>query len=66
MIVTRKDSAWKCLLPLYDLDFNVKNAVKSNTNKKLVLQMGRRSLKRRYFDMVILTKESIYGNRYGC
>ena len=49
MIVTRKDSAWKCLLPLYDLDFNVKNAVKSNTNKKLVLQNGKAQFKKKVF-----------------
>ena len=32
MIVTRKNSVWKCLVLLYELDFNVRNTVMSNTN----------------------------------
>ena len=40
MIVTRKDSVWKCLVLLYELDFNVMNTVIRNTNKKLMLQNG--------------------------
>ena len=40
MIVTRKDSVWKCLVLLYELDFNVMNTVMRNTNKKLMLQNG--------------------------
>ena len=38
MIVTRKDSLWKCLVLLNELDFNVKNTVMKNTNKTLMLQ----------------------------
>ena len=41
MIFTRKDSEWKCLVLLYELDFNVRNTVMSHTNKKLMLQNGK-------------------------
>ena len=41
MTITRKDSAWKCLVLLYELDFNVRNTVMSNTSKKLMLQNGK-------------------------
>ena len=40
MIVTRKDSVWKRLLLLYELYFNVRNTVMSNTSKKLMFQNG--------------------------
>ena len=49
MIVTRKDSVWKCLVLLYELDFNVKNTVMSNTNKKLTLQNGKAQFKKKVF-----------------
>ena len=32
MIITRKGSVWKCLVLLYELDFNVWNTVMSNIN----------------------------------
>ena len=32
MIITRKGSVWKCLILLYELDFNVRNTVMSNIN----------------------------------
>ena len=38
MIGTRKDSVWKCLVLLYELDFNVRNTVMRNTSKRLMLQ----------------------------
>ena len=37
MIVTRKGSVWKCLVLLYELDFDVRNTVMSDTNKRLML-----------------------------
>ena len=36
MIVTTKDSVWKCLVLLYELDFKVRNTVMSNKNKLLL------------------------------
>ena len=66
MIVTRKDSVWKCLVLLYELDFNVRNTVMSNMNKKLMLQYGKAQFKKKVFDTVILKRESIYGNSYCC
>ena len=64
MIVTRKDNLWKCLVLLYELCFNVRNTVMSNANKKLMLQNGKAQLKKKDFDMVVLKRESIYGNNY--
>ena len=49
MIVTRKDSVLKCLVLLYELDFNVKNTVMSNTNKRLMLQNGKAQFKKEVF-----------------
>ena len=49
MIVTRKDSVRKCLVLLYELDFNVKNSVMSNTNKRLMLQNGKAQFKKKVF-----------------
>ena len=49
MIVTRKDSVWKCLILQYELDFNVRNTVMSNTNKKLMLQNGKAQFKKKVF-----------------
>ena len=48
MIVTRKDSVWKRLLLLYELYFNVRNTVMSNTSKKLTFQNGNQ-FKRKVF-----------------
>ena len=64
MIFTTKDNVWNCLVLLYELDINARSTVMNNTNKKC--EMRRHSLKRNYFDTVILKKESIYGNSYGC
>ena len=47
MIVTRNDSVWRCLVLLYELDFNVKNTVMSNTNKTLMLQNGKAQFKKK-------------------
>ena len=41
MIASRKDGVWKCLVLLYELDFNVRNTEMSNTNKKLMLHNGK-------------------------
>ena len=49
MTVTRKDSVWKCLVLLYELDFNVRNTVMSNTNKRLMLQNGKAQFKKKVF-----------------
>ena len=49
MIVTRKDSAWKYLVLLYELNFNVRNTVMSNTNKRLMLQNGKAQFKKEVF-----------------
>ena len=49
MIVTRKDSAWKCLVLLYELDFNVRNTGMINTNKKLMFQNGKVQFKKKVF-----------------
>ena len=49
MIVTRKDSVWKRLLLLYELYFNVRNTVMSNTSKKLMLQNGNPQFKKKVF-----------------
>ena len=49
MIVTRKDSVWKCLVLLYQLDFNVRNTVMSNTNKRLMLKNGKAQFKNKVF-----------------
>ena len=65
MIVTRKDSVWKCLVLPYELDFNVRNTVMSNRNKKLMLQYGKVQFKKKV-DTVVLKRESIYGDSYGC
>ena len=66
MIVTRKDSAWKCLVLLYELDFNVRNTVMSTINKRLMLQNGKAQFKKKVFYMAVLKRESIYGNSCGC
>ena len=49
MIVTRKDSVWKCLVLLYELDFNVRNTVMSSTSKRLMLQNGKAQFKKKVF-----------------
>ena len=49
MIVTRKDSVWKCLVLLYELDFNVRNTVMSNTSKRLMLQNEKAQFKKKVF-----------------
>ena len=49
MIATRKDNVWECLVLLYELDFNVKNTVMSNTNKRLMLQNGKAQFKKEVF-----------------
>ena len=49
MIVTRKYSAWKCLVLMCELDFNVRNIVMSNTNKRLMLQNGEAQFKKKAF-----------------
>ena len=49
VIATRKDSVRKCLVFLYELDFNVRNIEMSNTNKKLMLHDGKRPLKKKVF-----------------
>ena len=49
MIVTRKDSVWKCLVLLYELDVNVGSTVMSNTNKRLMLQNGKAQFKKKVF-----------------
>ena len=49
MIVTRKDTVWKCLVLLYELDFDVRNTVMSNTKKKLMLQYGKAQFKKKVF-----------------
>ena len=55
IIAARKDSVWKCLVYLYELDFNLRKT-----------EMGRHSLKRHGFDKVALKSKSIYSNSYGC
>ena len=55
IIAARKDSVWKCLVHLYELDFNLRKT-----------EMGRYSLKRHGFDAVVLKSKSIYSNSYGC
>ena len=52
MIVTRKDSVWKCQVLLYELDFNVMNTVMSYTNKKLMLQNGKANFKKKVLRLV--------------
>ena len=47
MIVTRKDSVWKCQVLLYELDFNVMNTVTSYTNQKLMLQNRKAHFKKK-------------------
>ena len=49
IMVTRKDSAWKCLVLSYELDFKVRNTLMSNTNKKLMLQHGKAQFKKKVF-----------------
>ena len=49
MIVIRKDSVWKCLVLLYELDFNVRKIVMSNTNKRLMLRNGKAQFKKKVF-----------------
>ena len=49
MIVTRKDRIWKCLVLLYELDFNVRKTIMSNTNKKLMSQNGKTQFKKNVF-----------------
>ena len=49
MIVTRKDSVWKYLVLLYELDFNVRNTVMINTNMRLMLQNGKAQFKKKVF-----------------
>ena len=46
MIVIRKDSVWKCLVLLYELDFNVRNTTMSDTKRKLMLQNGKTQFKK--------------------
>ena len=41
IIATRKDSVCKCLVLLYELNFNVRNTEMSNTIKKLMLHNGK-------------------------
>ena len=47
MIVTKKDSVWKSLVLLYELD--VRNTVMSNTSKKVILQNGKGQFKKKVF-----------------
>ena len=47
MIATRKDSVWKCLVLLYELDCNVRNTKMSNTKKKLMLYNGKAQFKKK-------------------
>ena len=49
MIARRKDSVWKCLALLYELDFKVMNTEMSNTNKKLMLHNGKVQFKKKVF-----------------
>ena len=49
MIVIRKDSVWKCLVLLFELDCKLRNTVMSNTNKKLMLQNGKAQFKNKVF-----------------
>ena len=47
MIATRKDSVWKCLVLLYEIDFNIKNTDMRNVNKKLMLHNGKAQFKKK-------------------
>ena len=55
ILAARKDSVWKCLVYLYELDFNLRKT-----------EMGRHNLKGHGFDKVALKSKSIYSNSYGC
>ena len=49
MIVIRKDSVWKSLVLLYELDFNARNTEVGKTNKKLILHNGKAQFKKKLF-----------------
>ena len=49
VIVTGKDSVWKCLVLLCELDFHVRNIIMSNVSKKLLLQNGKAQFKKKVF-----------------
>ena len=49
MIVIRKDSVWKSLVLLYELDFNGRNTEVGKTNKKLILHNGKAQFKKKLF-----------------
>ena len=44
-----KDRVWKCLVLLYESDFNIRNNEMSNTNKKLMLHNGKAQYKKKIF-----------------